>query len=206
MDSTLLVGLVVAGFVAYLFWRRRSPTPFPPWLTPLLRSPWRRRGFSPEVAADRHGLHAGMTVLEIGPGDGYLTAAAFERVRPSGRLFCLDIQLPMLRKLRGKLGAQTPPLVCASGSALPLRSRAFDLVFLVHVLGEVRDRAGALREFARVLRSGGVLSVTEGLPDPDFIRRGRLIRMAGSAGFHALEHTGGRFHYTQRFCIQEGSA
>src|SRR5262245_27426374 len=194
----LLVATIVVALV-YFARRRREPTPFPPWLTPLLHSPLRRRGFSPEAAAERHGIAPGMRILEVGPGDGYLTAAALERAAPGGRLVCLDVQAPMLRKLRRALGARTPPLVCASGSVLPFRSHSFDLIFLSHVLGEIPDRAGALAEYARVLRPGGTLAVTEGLPDPDFIRAERLVQMAAGAGFVPAERLGRALHYTQRF-------
>jgi SAM-dependent methyltransferase len=147
-----------------------------------------------------------MCVLEVGPGDGYLTLAASERISPGGSLVCLDVQLAMLGKLRRALGSHAPPLVCASGSQLPFRSQAFDLVFLAHVLGEIPDRAGALAEYARVLRPGGTLAVTEGLPDPDFIRCGHLVRMARRAGFVPAERLGRALHYTQRFRIGEDAA
>src|SRR3972149_8483353 len=130
----IVVAAISFSFLAYLAWQRRSPRPFPPWMTPLLHSPLRRRSFSPEAAAQRPGVAPGMSVLEVGPGDGYLTVAAIDRTTPGGRLICLDVQLAMLRKLRKALGSRTPPLVCASGSQLPFRSRAFDLVFLSHVL------------------------------------------------------------------------
>jgi len=205
MDSFLLVASIV-GFLAYLAWQRRSPRPFPPWMTPLLHSPFRKRSFSPEAAARRHGIAPGMIVLEVGPGDGYLTVAANDAVAPGGRLICLDVQPAMLRKLRKALGSHTPPLVCASGSRLPFRARAFDLVFLSHVLGEIPDRTGALAEYARVLRSNGTLAITEGLPDPDFIRGARLVRMARGAGFLPSERFGHTLHYTQRFRLGEGAA
>jgi ubiquinone/menaquinone biosynthesis C-methylase UbiE len=197
---------IIAGFFLYLAWQRRSPRPFPPWMTPLLHSPLRRRSFSPEAAAERHGVAPGMTVLEVGPGDGYLTSATPDRTTPGGRLICLDVQLAMLRKLRKALGPRTPPLVCASGSRLPFRPGAFDLVFLVHVLGEIPDRAAALAEYARVLRPSGTLAITEGLPDPDFIRCARLVRMARAAGFRPAERFGRTLHYTQRFHPGESAA
>jgi ubiquinone/menaquinone biosynthesis C-methylase UbiE len=200
MDTPALVAVGVAlALLAYFVWQRRSPSPFPPWMTPILHAPYRRRYFSPERAAERHGLAPGMRVLEVGPGDGYLTGTALERIAPGGRLVCLDVQLAMLRKLRAALGGGTPPLVCASGSLLPFRSGAFDLVFLVHVLGEIPDRAGALADCARCLRAGGTLAVTEGLPDPDFIRGARLLRMAAAVGLRPAQRFGGRLHYTQRF-------
>jgi len=175
-------------------------------MTPLLHSPLRKRSFSPEAAAQRHGVGPGMTVLEVGPGDGYLTVAVASGTAPGGRLICLDVQLAMLRKLRKALGSHTFPLVCASGSRLPFRAGVFDLVFLSHVLGEIPDRTGALAEYARVLRPNGTLAITEGLPDPDFIRCARLVRMARSAGFRPSERFGHILHYTQRFNLSEGAA
>lgn len=204
--NPLVLGAITVAFLAYLAWQRRSPRPFPPWMTPLLHSPLRRRGFSPETAAQRHGIAPGMSVLEVGPGDGYLTPAAIDRATPAGRVIGLDLQLAMLRKLRRALGSRTPPLVCASGSQLPFRSDAFDLVFLAQVLGEIPDRRAALAEYARVLRPNGTLAITEGMPDPDFIRCGRLVRMARAAGFRSGERFGHRLHYTQRFYRGEGAA
>ena len=49
MDPFFL-GAGIVGFLAYLAWQRRSPRPFPPWMTPLLHSPLRKRSFSPEAA------------------------------------------------------------------------------------------------------------------------------------------------------------
>jgi ubiquinone/menaquinone biosynthesis C-methylase UbiE len=204
--GAFLVGAILVGLIVYFALRRRSPRPFPTWMTPLLHSPLRRRSFSPEAAAERHGIAPGMTVLEVGPGDGYLTVAAVNRATPGGRLICLDVQIAMLRKLRKALGARTPLLVCASGSQLPFRPRVFDLIFLAHVLGEIPDQEAALAEYARVLRPGGTLAITEGLPDPDFIRCPRLIGMAAAAGFRTAEHSGRTLHYTQRFHPGEGAA
>ncbi len=198
MDALVIAG-IVAAFVVSVAWQRRSPRPFPTWMTPFLHAPWRGRFFSPEVAAERHGLGVGMTVLEVGPADGYLTLGALDRVNPGGRLICMDLQLGMLRKLRGAMGTRTPPLVCASGSRLPFRSGSFDAVFLAHVLGEIPDRSSALAECARVLRPNGTLAITEGVPDPDFIRQPRLVRMASAAGFRAGKRLGRTLHYTQRF-------
>jgi ubiquinone/menaquinone biosynthesis C-methylase UbiE len=144
-----------------------------------------------------------MRVLEIGPGDGYFTGAAVDRVGPEGRVVCLDIQVPMLKKLRAALGPAAPPLVCASGSQLPFRTGVFDAAFLVHVLGEIPDRIGALRECARVLRPEGTLAVTEGLPDPDFVRPSRLAALGSSAGLRPAQRYGGSLHYTQRFRAED---
>ena len=200
MIGILLWTTVVTALVAVaVTWRRIFPKPFPPWLTPILDTRFRRRTLSPELAAERHGIKDGERVLEIGPGNGYLTVAARRRAGPTGALICLDLQFPMLRKLRTTLGDETPPLVCASGSELPLREESMDLVFLCEVLGEIPDKEGAFREFHRIIRPGGTLAITEALPDPDYVRAPVLSRLARTAGFLATQRFGSWFQYTQRF-------
>ena len=68
---------------------------------------------------------------------------------------------------------------------MPLRDGAFDLAFLVSVLGEIPDRRAAMQEYARILRPGGTLAVTEALPDPDYVRTPVLRRLAADAGLEA---------------------
>jgi ubiquinone/menaquinone biosynthesis C-methylase UbiE len=187
------LGLIAFGIAV----RVRSlirPTAFPSWMTPILESPWRK----PERIMERSGLAPGERVLEVGTGAGFLTQYALDRVGASGRLVCLDLQREMLRKVRARLGARTPSLVRASGSQLPFRDGVFDRSFLVSVLGEIPDQRGALAEQARVLRRGGVLAVTEALPDPDYVRTPVLRRLAEDAGLRAAERFGNWAQFTQR--------
>jgi len=83
----------------------------------------------------------------------------------------------------------------ASGTELPVRSGSLDRVVLIGVLGELPDRLTALREFRRVLRAGGWLSISEQFPDPDFVTKRPLRRELASAGFRE-EATRGHLFYT----------
>ena len=170
------------------------PTAFPPWMTPFLE-----RGRNPGRIMERSGLSEGEHVLEVGPGAGYLTQFALSRIGPTGRLVCLDLQIEMLRKVCKRLGDRAPLLVCASGSELPFRDEVFDRTFLVSVLGEIPDKQGALAEQARVIRRGGVLAVTEEMPDPDYVRASVLRRLTEAAGFQTGERLGNWLNFTQRF-------
>ncbi len=189
----VFLGVVAIGVVA----RVRSlirPSAFPPWMTPILE-----RGRNPDRIMERSGLSQGERVLEIGPGAGYLTQFALSRIGPTGQLVCLDLQIEMLRKVCKRLGDRAPMLVCASGSQLPFRDGVFDRTFLVTVLGEIPDKQGALAEQARVIRRGGVLAVTEEMPDPDYVRASVLRRLTEAAGFQTGERLGNWLNFTQRF-------
>lgn len=63
-------------------------------------------------------------------------------------------------------------------TSLPVESEVIDVAFLVSVLGEVPDSDACLREIRRVLKTNGLLSITEfKLGDPDFIPKGEMSRM-----------------------------
>jgi ubiquinone/menaquinone biosynthesis C-methylase UbiE len=197
---TIWAAWSAAIFVAVVVWRRLFPAPMPKLFDFTLDTGYRRRHFSPEVAARRHGIEPGMRVLEVGPAGGYLTSAARERVGPDGLLVSVDLQRPLLARLRSRLGAAAPPLVCGDATRLPFRKGSFDLLFVVEVMGEIPDKATALAEFRRVLKPGATLAVSEAaLLDPDYVRFPVLMKLATAAGFETREGFSERFQYTQRF-------
>ena len=189
------IGILAAIVVVARLRSLIAPRAFPPWLTPILVWPGRDRA----RILERAGLRPGERVLEVGPGAGWITERAVERLGADGGLVCLDLQIAMLRKVRARLGARTPGLVRASGSRLPFRDGAFDRAFLIHVLGEIPDKPAAVAELHRVIRPGGELAVEEGLPDPDYIRAAVLGELVTAAGFRTGERFGGWADYTQRF-------
>jgi arsenite methyltransferase len=177
---------------------RLQPEPFPFAEASMLDMPLRRFVSSPQRVLGEFGVGANERVLEIGPGIGYYSVEAARRVGAAGLLVCLDIQHAMLTAVRRRLAAAGRPAVAmvrASGLELPMRSASFDRVVLITVLGELPDRPGALRELHRVLRPGGRLSVSEQLPDPDFVTKRTLRRQLSAAGFRE-EATRGHFFYT----------
>jgi ubiquinone/menaquinone biosynthesis C-methylase UbiE len=176
---------------------RLDPVPCPFAEAAVLESSPRAWIASPKKILGAFGLAPGDRVLEIGPGIGYYSIEAVRRVGANGRLYCLDVQRDMLRETRRRLRAadcDNAGFLHASAERLPLRSGSLDHVFLITVLGEIPDRAAALAEIRRVLRSGGRLSICEQLPDPDFVTRRTLRRELG-AGF-AEEATRGHLVYT----------
>jgi ubiquinone/menaquinone biosynthesis C-methylase UbiE len=74
-----------------------------------------------------------------------------------------------------------------------------DRAFLVTVLPEIPDRHRALLELHRVLKPGGVLSISEEFLDPDYPLVRTVIRWAGEAGFELVERHGNWFVYTLNF-------
>lgn len=109
-------------------------------------------------------VNSGMSVADIGAGEGYYTVRLSERVGPNGRVLAQDIDSAALGRLGVrvekdrldnvsiKLGAQDDP-------RLPKRS--FDRVFLVHMYHEVAEPYAFLWRLWPSLKPGGRLVVVD---------------------------------------------
>jgi ubiquinone/menaquinone biosynthesis C-methylase UbiE len=149
----------------------------------------------------RLGLKPTDRVLEIGCGPGYFSPAVARTV-PRGTLVLFDFQAGMLDMAEARLkrrGRSNYERREGDAKALPFADASFDVAFMVTVLGEVGGAEAALREAARVLKSGGRLSITEMFGDPDFVERDDLKRLAADAGLAFEGNFGPRFFYTCNF-------
>jgi ubiquinone/menaquinone biosynthesis C-methylase UbiE len=176
---------VLALIVAVCLVWRWGRLPCPSWLVPLLENPYFQAVAGARLLLDRAGVGPGMSVLDAGCGPGRVTLPAAERVGPSGRVVALDLQLGMLAKIRRRLdarGVTNVELLHAALGAGELGERQLDVALMVTVLGEIPDPDAALREITRALRPGGVLSVTEALPDPHYQTIARVRELAHHAG------------------------
>lgn len=192
---TYTIAFLAAAGGGWLLWRRQKANlPCPSSLSFLLENPFVDRVAGAETLLDRAGVVAGMRVLDAGCGPGRITLPAARRVGPAGDVVALDIQEAMLQRVRQKLDAQAVTnvrLIHAGAGAGQTEPAAFDRAFLVTVLGEIPDKAAALQEIYTALKPGGLLSVTEVLPDPDFQMPDTVSRLARSVGFREDELMGG---------------
>ncbi len=186
--------------VARLAARLGHSSPCPAALSWLVDNPLRRSYMRPVL--DRVGIGPGERVLELGPGPGAFTVDAALRAGPNGRLITVDIQPEMIAQVERRVreaGLANVETHVASAHALPLEDGSVDRAFLVTVLPEIPNPAGALAELRRVLRSDGVLSVTEEFYDPDYLFLPETIRLVEAAGFRLVERFGSFLVYTANF-------
>jgi uncharacterized protein len=162
-------------------WRRFSGRGvYPHELAALLLFPLRRIVLSPGKLIPHLHLVRESCVLEIGSGPGFFSIEVAQAI-PLGRLELVDVQREMLRKARRRLqraGVVNAGYTQATASRLPFRPCAFDIAFLVAVLGEVSDPAACMKSIAEALRPEGLLVVAELPGDPDALTESQLRTLA----------------------------
>ena len=196
----LLLLVSVVSFGLWVRWMsRRRFVPCPWWLDWLLENSYMEAVASSKVLVERAGLAPGMTVLDAGCGPGRLTIPAALRVGPGGAVLAVDFQAEQLQRAQAKASAANVTNIRFVQAGLGegrLPEGGFDRALLCTVLGEILDREVALVEIFQALKPGGVLSVTEVLPDPHFQDMGMLRTLACGAGFVEGQVVGNRLAYT----------
>lgn len=173
---------------------RRCPAQF----AFVLEGPLRRWLLQPARLVASLPLSAETRVLDLGAGSGVVAQSVMPQMR-GGQLILLDAQRRMLSRARRRLApvpGVRPAFTVGVAEFLPFPEATFDVVLMVTVLGEVDEPAMTMREVHRVLRPGGMLSISEHLPDPDFRSLGRVRAMLRTFGFKERELRGGRWSYT----------
>lgn len=112
------------------------------------------------------GLAPGASVLDVGCGEGLIAFAACDAVGRSGKVIFSDVSTDLLERCRELAGGADVLERCrfveAPASNLsPIADGSIDAVTLRSVLIYEPDKALAFREFHRVLRPGGRLSLFE---------------------------------------------
>ncbi|MBU1230185.1 MAG: class I SAM-dependent methyltransferase [Proteobacteria bacterium] len=198
--------MLAAAVLLGLAWRlasRRCSLPCPTWLAWLVErdNPFTRTNRAASIIGQL-GLQPGMAVLDLGCGPGRLALPLAWAVGPQGMVTAVDIQPGMLERAGEKAraaGLDNIRFIQADAGKGKLPQGLFDRALLVTVLGEIPDKASALKEIFAALKPGGILSVTEIIFDPHFQGRQSVTRLAEGIGFRDKAFFGGRLAYTAHF-------
>ncbi len=137
-------------------------------------------------------IRPGMTLADIGAGEGYYTVRLAAEVGARGRVLAQDIDSEALRKLgarveRERLDNVSIKLGAVDDPRLPANS--FDRIFLVHMYHEVTEPYAFLWRLRPALRKGGqVVVVDVDRPtDQHGISPNLLFCEFGHVGFRLVE-------------------
>ena len=196
-------------FVIVRIIRKIYKFPIPAFATRLIDNPFRRRLIQkPELIAERMQLKPGMTVVEIGPGKGSYTKAIAKKIQPNGKVFAIDIQESIINRLKKKIKKENiqniiPKIEDAYN--LSFEDESVDRIFAITCLPKIPDPIRALREFKRILKPDGIISLSELFLDPDYPLRRTEKRWAKEAGLDFYEGFGNWFVYQLNFIKKKPS-
>ncbi|MCL2147542.1 MAG: class I SAM-dependent methyltransferase [Synergistaceae bacterium] len=163
--------------------------------------PLRSIFLSPKQVIERMELKDSMNVLELGPGPGYFSVKVAS-VLTRGHLVIADIQPEMLRlaeKRMMKRGIANVESYLCNGMSFDFQDESFDRIFMVAVLGEVENKVSYMAEFHRLLKRGGILSISELAGDPDKMSFNSLKVLGENSGLSFYKHYSSIWSYTINF-------
>jgi ubiquinone/menaquinone biosynthesis C-methylase UbiE len=184
------------------FIRHFHKFPMPEVLANVIDNPLRRKIQPPAEMPIRHGIEPGMTVLEVGPGNGRYTIETARRVGRKGKVITIDIEPKMIERVQKRAQAEgitNLEAKVANVYDLPFGDSMFDAIYMITVISEIPEPKRAMKEFYRVLSPSGILAFSELLTDPDYPLAQSLIRKAGQANFRLKNKLGNFFSYTLVF-------
>jgi ubiquinone/menaquinone biosynthesis C-methylase UbiE len=174
---------------------------FPPQMAFTLLIPARNLILSPEQLISRLNLRSDSNVLEVGPGPGYFSTH-IARALTEGRLVLADIQQEMLEKAKKRIlrkKISNVEFYLCNGDNFLLPDESFDVIFLVTVIGEIENKNAYIKEFHRMLKSGGILSISELRGDPDKLTIYEVKELLADSGFVFEKLLGNEKNYTINF-------
>ncbi|MEW6717455.1 MAG: class I SAM-dependent methyltransferase [Chloroflexota bacterium] len=203
LNTVLVIFLLIIGWLSVVkIVRRFYKFPMPEFMANLIDNPLRRKIQPPYQTAIRHGIEPGMTVLDVGPGNGTYTLAAARRVGDKGKIVAVDIEPRMIERVLRRAEAEKVTNIetrIANVKDLPFEDGLFDVVYMIAVIGEIPGPEEAIQELHRVLKSTGTLVISELFPDPDYSLPNTLVRLVSPIGFRLRKKIGNLFYYTLIF-------
>ena len=145
-----------------------------------------------EVYADRviegARLKPGMTFVDVGAGDGLVAFRALNRLSGDINVILTDISEPLLLHAKSLSATTAAPerctfLQCSAENLVGIADASVDVVATRSVLPYVKDRPAAIREFYRVLKRGGRISIAEPVMQNEyFVARAMKARIDSGKG------------------------
>jgi ubiquinone/menaquinone biosynthesis C-methylase UbiE len=109
-------------------------------------------------------IRPGMTVADIGAGEGYYTVRLAERVGEDGRVLAQDIDQDALRRLGSRVEDErldNVSIKLGDSDDPRLPENSFDRIFMVHMYHEVTEPYAFLWRLRPALRPGGQVIVVD---------------------------------------------
>lgn len=122
-----------------------------------------RQDFFPDsvrdAAFERADIKPGQVAADIGSGTGFITEGL---IRRGVEVIAVDQSKEMIELMKKKFGTHTNvTYVTGESAAIPIANDSVDAVFANMYLHHVESPRDAIKEMTRILKSGGVIVITD---------------------------------------------
>ncbi len=164
----------------------------PSWLSFILYNPVRKALTDREKVLDESMISADSVVLEVGPGNGFLTEAIAKRAE---KVVSVDLQEGMVRKLRRRVRpfGEKVDIVLGDISSVRLPEDAFDVCLLYYCFHEIGRQEEAAANIAGAVRKGGVISIYEPVFEVKTVEMQKTLGFFERLGFQKEKEQDGMF-------------
>lgn len=117
-----------------------------------------------QIVMDLAQIAPGMTLADIGAGEGYYAVRLAARVGPKGRVLAQDIDAGALARLGARVERERLGMVSIQQGAPDdpgLPERSFERVFLIHMYHEIAEPYAFLWRLWPALKPGGTVVVVD---------------------------------------------
>ncbi|OGG80545.1 hypothetical protein A3A39_01500 [Candidatus Kaiserbacteria bacterium RIFCSPLOWO2_01_FULL_54_13] len=178
-------------------------------------TPLKTEGFAhPPRNVAALGIQGGMRVADFGAGSGAYTFAIAERLGGSGKVYAIDVQRDLLRRVANEAtrrGYKNVEVIWADlemPRASKLADGSIDLILVSNLLFQVPDKLPILREARRIVKPSGSVVVIDWSDSPptggwrlgpakeDVVKKAAARELAEKAGLEVnREFPAGAHHY-----------
>lgn len=183
--------------------RKIYPFPIPQFVVNVIDNRFRRKFIqNPDQIAERMSAKPGDIVVELGPGKGSYSIGVANRIGSNGKLYAIDIEQKILNRLQIRLDKENITNIIPKRDDayhLDFEDESVDIIFAVACLPEIPKPVEVLKEFKRILKPEGRISLCELFIDPDYPLRSTERKWAIAAGLEVKEEYGNWFTYQLNF-------
>jgi ubiquinone/menaquinone biosynthesis C-methylase UbiE len=167
----------------------------------------RRKWQNPEAILKESGLKPGMTLIDLGCGEGFFTIPAARYIGLTGKVYGVDVDRTGIQNLQEKARAEgltNIELIAGTAEETGVCSGCADIVFLGIVLHDFENPPRVLVNTLKMLKPGGRLvnldwkkeNMNIGPPLTKRFDEVTAARLIESAGFKIQStKNSGQFHY-----------
>ena len=109
-----------------------------------------------------------------------------------------EVRIKFKKRIDKKSISNVDYYLC-NGTEFEFSDNSFDRIFMVTVLGEIENKMAYINEFNRIIKPGGILSISELAGDPDKLSVEEVKELMKNSDFEFYKIFGNARNYTINF-------